>query len=145
LSNGLSSNEVSIDELIEFADKSKAICIEALEHITKQNPVIANENTLNFITKTLTEESPQVKWESTRVIGNIIYLFSNKLGKTIKDLRVNAENPGTVVRWSTAFSLGEIYKLKMHYNENIRPVIESLIEKEEKNSVRKIYISALSI
>jgi hypothetical protein len=56
------------EELIVFAenakDVDKATCIEAIEFATKQNSKIADERVFAFVTKTLTENAPRVKWES---------------------------------------------------------------------------------
>ncbi len=136
-----------VDELIVFAEKqkdpAKATCIEALEYATKQNPEIADDNVLIFVTNTLAAKAPRVKWESARVIGNIAHLFPEQLEKSISNLLINTEHEGTVVRWSTAFALAEILKLKTKYNNDLFPAIETICEKEDKNSIKKIYSDAI--
>lgn len=136
-----------VDELIVFAEKqkdpAKATCIEALEYATKQNPEIADDNVLIFVTNTLAAKAPRVKWESARVIGNIAHLFPEQLEKSISNLLINTEHEGTVVRWSTAFALAEILKLKTKYNNDLLPAIETICEKEDKNSIKKIYSDAI--
>jgi hypothetical protein len=47
------------------------------------------------------------------------------------------------VRWAAAFALGEIIKLKLPINQDLVPTIENIIEREEKNSIKKIYQAAL--
>lgn len=147
LSKWILEKSLTNDELISFAEKqkdpAKASCIEALEYATKQNPSIANETVLKFVTETLTAKAPRVKWESAKVIGNIAILFPENLDKPIANLLINTGHEGTVVRWSAAFALGEILKLKTRHNTSLRPIIESICEKEEKNSIRKIYLKAL--
>ncbi len=136
-----------VDELLVFAEKAKdpvkATCIEAIEFATKQIPEVADETILAFVSSALTSNAPRVKWESAKVIGNIAPLFPAKLEKSIANLLTNAEHEGTVVRWSAAFALGEILKMKTRHNKELLPVIESICEKEEKNSIRKIYLSAI--
>ncbi len=147
ISKWILDNSLTIDELIAFAenqkDPAKATCIEAIEYATKQNPNIANETVLIFVTNTLTAKAPRVKWESARVIGNIAHLFPEKLEKPIDNLLANTEHKGTVVRWSTAFALGEILKLKTEINKDLLPAIEAICGKEEKSSIRKIYLDAI--
>lgn len=147
ISKFLLDNSSKIDELIEFAriskDPVKATCIEAIEYATKSKPEIANLNCLNFVSKTLTEKAPRVKWESAKVIGNIAHLFPKKLDEAIKNLLYNTEHIGTVVRWSAAFALGEIVKIKTILNKELIPAIESICLREEKNSIKKIYLDAL--
>ncbi|MFS4474486.1 HEAT repeat domain-containing protein [Chryseobacterium sp. T20] len=135
------------DELIAFAEKSKdpakATCIEAIEYATKQNPNLADETVFSFVTQTLTEKAPRIKWESAKVIGNTAHLFPENLDQAITNLLGNTEHEGTVVRWSAAFALGEILKLKTSHNTTLLPALESISEKEEKNSIRKIYLDAI--
>ncbi|MDR2038580.1 MAG: hypothetical protein LBQ60_11720 [Bacteroidales bacterium] len=145
--NWILDQSLSVDELIAFAEKSKdpakATCIEAMEYATRQNPDMANEMMLDFVTGTLKEKAPRIKWESAKVIGNIAHLFPAKLEKAIDHLLLNTEHDGTVVRWSSAFALGEILKLKTKYTSGLLPVMEKICEKEEKNSIKKIYLSAI--
>ena len=141
------NNELPLEELLAFAKKQKAVdkatCIEAIEYATKKMPAIASENLLVYVTKTLEDEEPRVKWESAKVIGNIAGLFSGQLSKAIKNLLSNAESTGTVVRWATAYALAEILKLKTDNNKILLPKIESLYDKEEDNGVKKKYQDAL--
>jgi len=136
-----------VDELIAYAeiqkDTAKATCIEAIEFATKQNSNIADETVLTFVTSTLAEKAPRIKWESAKVIGNIAHLFPTKLQKSIENLLTNTEHEGTVVRWSSAFALGEILKLKTKHNKDLLPIIETIYEKEEKNSIKKIYLDSI--
>jgi HEAT repeat protein len=147
ISKMLLNEELGVTELIKFAkqakDAEKATCIEAIEYATKVNPKIATPACLSFIADSLTEKAPRVKWESARVIGNVAHLYPNKLDEAIKNLLVNTEYPGTVVRWSAAFALGEIIKLKTKLNNELVPAIESIVKREEENSIRKIYQAAL--
>ncbi len=138
---------ISIDDLIAFAkvakDSPKASCIEALEHASLSNPEITNAKTLEFVTQNLLHKAPRVKWESARVIGNIAHLYTDKLNDAICNLLTNTEDKGTVVRWSAAFALGQIIKLKTKHNKELLPAFEDIIAREEKNSIKKIYLDAL--
>jgi hypothetical protein len=146
LSEWLLVGTVSSAELADYAAKAKepvkATCIEAMEFATKQKPEIATEHMLVFVTGTLTGKAPRVKWESAKVIGNIAHLFPNKLDEAINNLLVNTEHEGTVVRWSAAYALGEILKLKTAHNTGLIPAVEAICQREEKNSIRKIYQAA---
>lgn len=143
----LLENNIGIDDLIKTAvvskEPNKANCIEAIEFATRSNPKIANLNCLEYVTKTLLEKAPRTKWESAKVIGNIAHLFTTKLDNAINNLLINSEYTGTVVRWSAAFALGEIVKLKTKHNKYLIPAIESIIKREEQSSIRKIYMAAL--
>lgn len=147
ISKWILDRSLPVDELIAFAEKqkdpAKATCIESIEYATKQHPDIADETVLLFVSKTLTEKAPRIKWESAKVIGNIAHLFPNELDKSITNLLTNTQHEGTVVRWSSAFALGEILKLKTKHNAGLFPAIENICEKEEKNSIKKIYLDAI--
>ncbi|MCL9804211.1 hypothetical protein NAT51_01650 [Flavobacterium amniphilum] len=147
LSGWLLDNSLPVDELISFAGQSKdtvkASCIEAVEYATKENPSSADENILQFVTEALTEKAPRIKWESAKVIGNIAHLFPEQLDTAIQNLLVNTKHEGTVVRWSSAYALGEILKLKTPEADTLFSVIERILEKEEKNSIRKIYLDSI--
>ena len=147
LSQWVAANFKKVDDLIAFAktanDSNKATCIEAVEFATKTNPEMSSQTLLDFVTQTLTEKAPRVKWESAKVIGNIAHLFPKQLDNSIKNLLINTEHSGTVVRWSAAYALGQIIKIKTPQNKELIPAIESICEREEKNSIKKIYLDAL--
>lgn len=143
----LLKNKVSTKDLAALADKlkdpAKATCIEALEFATKQKPAVIDVSGFRFVTASLTSKAPRVKWESAKVIGNTAHLFKDELDEPIKNLLGNTEGEGTVVRWSAAFALSEIVKLKTRYNKTLVPAIESIGNSEEKNSIKKIYLDAV--
>ena len=147
ISHWLLKSSLPVDQLIAFVktakETDKATCIEALEFATKQNPEIADEALFDFVTKMLSETAPRIKWESARVIGNIAHLFPAKLSKPITNLLANSEGNGTVVRWASAYALGEILKLKTKHNKDLLPAIEAICKREEDNGVKKKYLDAL--
>jgi len=147
LSQQLLNNGITVDEIVSFArtskDAVKGSCIESIEFATKQKPELLTKTALNFITLSLTDKAPRIKWESAKVIGNTAHLFPKQLETAITNLLVNSEHEGTVVRWSAAFALGEILKLKTPHNADLLPVFEAICEREEKNSIRKIYQAAI--
>lgn len=147
LSTWLLEGKISSDSLAKYAESTKdpikATCIEAIEFATKQKPSIADEKTFKFVTETLNAKAPRVKWESAKVIGNTAHLFTDILDEAIVNLLNNSEHEGTVVRWSAAFALGEILKLKTRHNKQLLPAVEAIVQREEKNSIKKIYLDAI--
>jgi len=91
----LLKNELSLEELLVFADNrkasDKATCIEAVEYATKKQPAIADESLLAYVTDSLKHDEPRVKWESAKVIGNIAKLFPDQVQKSILNLLLNAD------------------------------------------------------
>jgi hypothetical protein len=146
ISTSLLNGLLTQKELIAFANKAnereQATCIEAIEYATKVNPQIVDETIFLWLTKMLTSPAPRAKWESARVIGNIAYLYPHKIKPIVKNLLVNAENDGTVVRWATAFALTEIIKLKTKLNDELVPTLEIICNIETDKTIKKKYIDA---
>ena len=143
----LLTNKISLKDLATITEKlkdpTKATCIEALEFATKQRPDVIDKKIFSFVTACLNSKAPRVKWESAKVIGNTAHLFKDELNAAIKNLLANTEDKGTVVRWSAAFALGEIVKLKTMHNKSLLPAIETICNLEEKNSIKNIYLDAV--
>jgi hypothetical protein len=146
LASLLLSEDISYDELIAVARKTKGVdkanCIEAMEKATKQHPV-ADSKLLNFLTDTVLEDVPRIKWESARTIGNIARFFPGKLAKTINHLLINTEDPGMVVRWSSAYALSAIMNAHPSYAKKLKETAEAITAVEKDNAIRKMYLSAL--
>src|SRR4051794_5461602 len=96
LGRALIDKVVTLEELTAFAERSKdtekASCIEAIEYATRQDPDLATEKCLKYVSQKLTEEAPRVKWESAKVIGNIAHLYPTKLNVAIGNLLTNSEH-----------------------------------------------------
>ena len=147
LCKNLLDKNILIDELMEFAEKSKdsvkATCIESLEFASSKNPEIINPKCFKFIVDNLVSKAPRIKWECAKVIGNTAHLFKKNLDDAVKKLLENASYDGTVVRWSSAFALVKIIKLKTKHNEIIIQEITKILKKEDKNNIKKMYDEAI--
>lgn len=143
----LLNGSLSTKDLINIAEKvtevEKATCIEALEFATKIRPGVADKNVYDYLTSCLTDAAPRIKWESAKTIGNIVHLFPESVGKVIPALLENSEYSGTVVRWATAYALGEILVLQTKYNKELLPTVEALATQEEESGVKKKYLDAI--
>jgi hypothetical protein len=147
IGDDLLPNKLTIEDLIAFAEKQKpadkATCIEAMEYATKKSAAIANESLLTYVTTSLKDAEPRVKWESARVIANIAKQYPDKLAAAIKNLLANSDHEGTVVRWATATALGEILKLRTANNTKLLPKVQELLKSEEDSGVKKKYEDAV--
>lgn len=143
----LTSGQLKAIELQKEASKLKAAdkanCIEAMEAATKTNPGLMSAAFFDFVIQALEDAEPRVKWEAARVIGNTAAQFPKKVSDALPLLLQQSNHKGTVVRWSAAFALVEILKLKSKLNATLIPEIELAMEKEEKNSIKKIYAAGL--
>ncbi len=148
LSTWLLNSLISVNDLITFAksqkDPIKATCIEAFEYATKNKPELTSKELFLFAIEGLYNKAPRIKWESAKVIGNTASLFPMLLEQAINGLLKNSEHEGTVVRWSSAFALGEIYKLNSKFNKDLATIFDGIIEREEKNSIKKIFLDAIN-
>ena len=135
--------KIKVGELLNFAKGSKdpvqATCIEAIEFATQKSPEVLDAAGFNFIIDCLSEKAPRLKWESAKVIANTCHLFSSKLDKAIAGLLENSDHEGTVVRWSAATALSKIIVLKTKHQKDLVKTCKAIMEREEKNSIRKIY------
>ena len=143
----IQNNELSVADLLTFAhtqkDPVKATCVEAIEFATQQNPAILPDAHFADIIGYLGAKAPRIKWEAAKVIGNTIHLHPTHINAAIQKLLDNTEHDGTVVRWSAAFALSQILKLKLPVNADLVPAAEAIVAREEKNSIKKIYLAAL--
>lgn len=138
--------ELALDELIGYAERQKATdkasCIEAIEYATKKNPALSDDYLLRYVIGALADDEPRVKWESAKVIGNIIPYHSDQVAIAATALLSNIPGGGTVVRWASAYALAEILKLATGYNAILVPKVKELYEQEEDNGVRNKYLAA---
>lgn len=143
----LDAGDIRVNDLITFADRAKdaerATCIESLEYMTQKDASAIDVKVLEWVVAQLNAKAPRIKWESARVIGNTIALHPKIAERAIPGLLDNTTNDGTVVRWSAAYALGEILKLKLPINQTLLPAINKIMDQEEKNSIKKIYAAAI--
>lgn len=125
-------------------DAERGTCIEALEYATQTNAGIAKIY-LSDVIKCLSDKSPRVKWEASRVIGNIAKALPKETEKALDALFKNTTDKGTVVRWSTAFALGEILKHNQTIRTTLLSKINAIVKKEENNGVKNVYVKALRV
>jgi len=147
ISSLLLENKVTIDELVQTAksqkDVIKASLLEAMEYSSKTNPGLINDRAFEFAIQSLTADAPRVKWEAARLISNTVHLFPRLLKKAVVNLLANTEHSGTVVRWSAATALSKIIQLDSPLNKELVPTIETILQWEQDNAIKKIYRHAL--
>ena len=147
LSEMIAEKPAIIPEIIDCAkvlkDSDKAIVLEAFEYISKNNHGLIEKEVLDFASNNLESKASRVKWESAKVIGNTISQFPEKAEEVAPLLLSNTDDDSTVVRWSMAFALSEILKLRLSINKELIPSVTEIMEKEGKASIKKIYSRAL--
>lgn len=122
----------------------KGICMEVLEYVSQEKPELVIPY-INEVTTYLNYDAPRVKWEAARVVANLSSKYPEKTEKAIGKLMVNTKDKGTVVRWATAFALGEIAKHNKNIQKELIKKIEDIIKKEQNSGVKNVYLKALKV
>jgi hypothetical protein len=143
----INAKQISVADLLVFAENAKgpvkAMSIEAVEFVTQKDAHALDAIGFAFIVECLGDEAPRIKWECAKVIANTCHVHKTKLDKAIVNLLTNTEHEGTVVRWSSATALGKIALLKIKNQKELLKAMETIMEREEKNSIKKIYAEAI--
>ena len=122
----------------------KGICMEVLEFVSQEKPELVIPYIDEVITY-LNYDAPRVKWEAARVVANLSQKYPEKAAKTVDKLMINTKDKGTVVRWATAFALGEIVKYNKNIQKELVKKIEDIIKKEQNSGVKNVYLKALKM
>jgi hypothetical protein len=148
LANALSKGKMSGSELARYGakagDAERAICLEAIEFATRENPKKAGREGFLFAVDSLSSKAPAVKREAGRVIANAAAAYPGLTQDAIPALLKNAVHESTVVRWSAAMALSVIILLDIPSKGKLLPRVGKLAKAEEKDSIRKIYLKALT-
>lgn len=146
LANKVKKDKKLLDEIVGYFEvgsvAEKGNCIEVMEYVSQDNPELII-SFLDFIIENLDYDAPKVKWETARVIGNLASKYPDKVAKSINKLFLNTKDKGTVVRWSVAFALTEIAKSNPKKQNELVVKFQKLIETEQNNGVKNVYIKAL--
>ncbi|MEM2935281.1 MAG: HEAT repeat domain-containing protein [Candidatus Thermoplasmatota archaeon] len=142
----LTEEKSAMNDLINYFDKvsdsEKGYLMEALEYVTKENPEIGKYS-LDFVIKNINYKAPRVKWEASRIVGNVARKYPDKIKEVIPKLLENTKDKGTVVRWSAAFALTEIAKSNPELQEELALQFNEIVKKETNNGVKNIYLKYL--
>jgi HEAT repeat protein len=146
LASSLKNDSNLIFELIEYCKKAsasaKGACIEAIEYVTKEDPVFAKP-ALNFVFEHVNDKLPRVRMESARVIANTAKEFPAETANAVPNLLANTKDEGTVVRWAAAYALTEIAKYNKDVRKKLIKKFEKIVLLEDNNGVKNIYLKAL--
>lgn len=124
-------------------DADKAICLAAVNQITKDDPSSIGK-LLDFIISQLNSKSAQVKLEAGEIIAGTSKAFPDEAAKAIPALTAMADDQGTIIRWSAASGLTEIAKNNPKTRKELTRFFKAAVKKEKQSSVRNIYLEALS-
>lgn len=147
LSNALLQGSITTTEMIEFTATAKGsaagTCMEALCFATEARPDLGTDAVFYCAIKELTNKAPRVRWEAAKVLANLAQQHIDKQSTAFAALLPNTEYPGTVVRWSAALALASMLRAQEQIDPEWVAVLQQLAEKEEKNAIKKMYLSAI--
>ena len=133
-----------IRELLAQIDATQAaVLFEAMEAVTNADAKIADVEWLHVAEDAILANSNSVKREASRIVGNIAHRFPDELGTAIGRLLVNSSDPGTVVRWSSAYALAKIIVLPRHATSDLFERLTEIANDEANNGVKNQYLKAL--
>ena len=145
IAQALENGETTVKEIKTYAldDKTVGIILEAMESVSRTRPQAADIEWLNYAGTYITAASNTVKREASRVVGNISHLFPDKIDGLLPSLLENTKSDGTVIRWGSAYALGQIVRIPKFANSNLFDVLTDLAEQEAENGVKNQYSNGL--
>ncbi|OGO77460.1 MAG: hypothetical protein A2Y23_02190 [Clostridiales bacterium GWB2_37_7] len=129
--------------LNEIDEKKSAIIFEAMEAVTNSDAHIADIEWQHLAVENILSVSNRIKREASRIVGNIAHKFPNDLEKAIEKLLLNSKDPGTVVRWSSAYALAKIIVIPQYANGELFDRLTEICNHEEESGVKNQYVKAL--
>jgi hypothetical protein len=117
--------------------------MESLELFTRVNREMDTLCIWEFAIQQLNEKSPAMLRESGRLIANLASRHWLSAEGAIPALLEMTEHNGTVVRWSAAHALSQIFLSDTQDVWQLNNIIGGIVLRDEKESIRKIYHKAL--
>jgi HEAT repeat protein len=133
-----------IDLLKSGTDVERGTSAEVFKFVSKENPKLVIKH-LDTLIEYIDYKAPRVRWGAPESIGNLASKYPDKVTKAIPKLLGNTEDGSTVVRWCAAFALTEIAKHNSDTHEQLIPIFQDFIEKEQNNGVRNVYVKAMKV
>ncbi len=147
LAEGLMNGEYDAAELALLAKQgtvaNQKIAMEALEDFSREHPFPMHDAVWEFLIAGLGSNDTTLKREAARLLVNCANNASKRLEDALPLVLKNLEHSSTVVRWSAAMALESIFKNNSSLGLECRELTEELVNREEKQSIRKILVRSL--
>ena len=145
----LSKNDPKmVHELIQLlksgTDMERGTSAEVLKQISKENQKLIVKY-IDVLIKYIDYNVPQVRTGVSETIGNFAEEYPDVAAKATTKLLDNTNDKNKAVRGCVAYALTEIAKNNPSSRKKLVPIFDELIEKEEINEVRNVYIRALKV
>jgi hypothetical protein len=144
---GLSEQFYNARELAESARQGtlaqQRVAMEALEHFSRRRAFQMHDEILEFIVLGLDSKDATLKREAARLTANCAHFASERLDHLLPLVLKNLEDNGTVVRWGAALAFEAIVRNRAFQGGDLRALVEELMQREEKQSIRKILFRSI--
>lgn len=135
------------DQLLEGLEHPKiplrGLCAEVMAEVTKEKPELFPAQGCDAVIRHLADKAPRVKWETAQLVGNVAAVWPEKAGAAVPALLLNADDEGTVVRWSAAYALTRIAGHNAKLRRGLIQKMEAILKKESNNGVKNVYLKGL--
>jgi hypothetical protein len=143
------SMKIDVRDFVLFfesaSDVDKGTCADVMKHVSKSDPALFIPY-IDILIGYIIYKAPRVKWGIPEAIGNMAKDFPEKTERAIPFLLQNISDDvqnTTVIRWCSAFALGEIAKYNAATRRHLIPVFEKAVLEENNNGVRNVFVKAL--
>jgi hypothetical protein len=125
-------------------DVDKGTAAEVMKFISKEKPEMMLPY-VDLLVEYIDYKAPRVRWGCPEAIGNMAARYPHEVEKAIPRLLGNLNDKSTVVRWCAAYALTEIAKYNQVKQAELVGVMQKLMESEQNNGVRNLYVKALKV
>jgi hypothetical protein len=149
LVDAIVSKAISTDDFIIFfesaSDTDKGLCADVMKHVSAQSSSMLVPY-IDILVHYINYKASRVKWGVPETFGNMAKDYPDIVEKSIPYLLENITDNKintTVIKWCSAFALGEIAKYNHRSRKQLIPIFEKYIQEEKNNGVRNVYIKAM--
>lgn len=132
------------DLLKTGADVDRGTAAEVMKFVSKENPELLLPY-VDLLIEFIDYKTPRVRWGCPEALGNMAQHYPAQVGKAVPKLLGNLTDKSTVVRWCAAYALTEIAKHNLGRQKELALIFHQLIESEDNNGVRNVYLKALKV
>jgi len=130
------------DLLKTGTDVDRGTAAEVIKFVSKEKPDLMLPY-IDLLIEYIDYKAPRVRWGCPEALGNMAQRYPVQVEKAIPKLLENLKDKSTVVRWCAAFALTEIAKHNLDRQQELVLIFYQLIETEDNNGVRNVYLKAL--
>jgi len=128
-----------LNDMAKLASADRVRAMEALELYTRAHVIDEIEMVEKLVMHGIMQSNTGLIREACRVIANTASADLNYDNIVVRLLELS-EHGGTVIRWAAATALVSLASHHPIQRRRLEEVFESILAREEKNSIRKIYL-----